>query len=204
MRTDALAGADLRRRDVSSPVRDVLHVRHAEPDVAVNAGAGIPARVGEPRMIHPHGDDIFRRAEFQIGRQVKRKAGITVGPRADEHAVDPDLREIIDAVELDGDVPAFLGGVELEMFAIPAEAARRVAVAARVIRAERPGDAPVVRHVHAPPVGVVECRHGGRREIAQAETPVEIKIRHRPGARGVRAGQGQQRDQPDGKPANEI
>ena len=128
---------------------DVQRVGHDQPHVAVDARTGVPARVGKPRMVHPHRDDIFIRAKLQAGRQVTRKAGIPVGPRADEHAVDPDLRVIIDAVELNRDAPAFLGGVEMEMFAIPAEAARRITVAAGVIGAERPVDAPVVGHVHA-------------------------------------------------------
>ena len=64
------------------------------------------------------------------------------------------------------------------MFSVPADAARRVAVAAGVLGAERAFNAPVVRQVHAAPRRVSERRHRRRRKIALAETPVAVEVRH--------------------------
>jgi len=52
---------------------DMEWIGYAQPNVPVDAGAGVPARVGVPRMIHAHRDNVCVRAEFQAGRQVIRK-----------------------------------------------------------------------------------------------------------------------------------
>src|ERR1035437_3096431 len=98
-------------------------------------------------MVHAHGDDIVSGIPFQIRRQVVLKAGKSKRTRADELAVDPDLGMVINAVDLNRDELLFLPRVEPKMFAIPADAAGRVAVAAAVFGAERSFAAPIVRHI---------------------------------------------------------
>src|ERR1039458_5430613 len=119
-------------------------------------------------MIHAHGDDVVVGIPFQIRRQVILKTGKTERPSADELAVDPDFGMVINAVELNRDEFIFLRRVEPEMFAIPADAAGRVATAAAIFRAERPFAAPIVR--------TFNCRQllsSNAGIIAAAKSPLE-------------------------------
>ena len=100
-------GADLRRGDISAPVRDVDRRGFDQPDVAVNAAARIPAR-GIRRIVEADGDDVVR-AEFDERRQVHAPRGVAIGPAADELAVEPDRRVGHRAVHVQIDFFALVG-----------------------------------------------------------------------------------------------
>ena len=167
---------------------DMQRVRINQPHIPVDARAGVEAGVGEPRMIYAHGHDIVRPRAFHIRGEVTGEAGEAKGPGADELAVDPDLRVVIHAVEFDGHVPAGLRRIKLEVFAIPGDAAGGEAVAAAVLRAERPLDAPIVRDAERPPLGVGKHGHHGGGEVAPAEEPMGVKILRDAGRGGREAG----------------
>ena len=61
------------------------------------------------------------------------------------------------------------------MFAVPADPARGVAVAAAMVRAERLLRAPVVRHAELAPGGIVEARLLRPGRIGFEEAPIGIK-----------------------------
>jgi hypothetical protein len=67
-----VARRNLRRGDKNSVVLKVNFFRGDQPHVAVNAGAGVVARVGEAGMIHAHGEHVVA-AKFCERREVARK-----------------------------------------------------------------------------------------------------------------------------------
>ncbi len=72
---------------------------HAQPDVAVDAGAAVPARIGLRAVVDEHADHILR-ANFQVGGQVDQEAGVAVGVERGQVAVNGDLGVHIHAFEL--------------------------------------------------------------------------------------------------------
>ena len=78
-----------------------------EADVAVDAGAGVPAGGGLLGVVDADGDDVF--AGVEVGGEVVVEADVAVGAVAEEFAVAVDVGVGHDAVE--GDEGA-LGGVE--------------------------------------------------------------------------------------------
>nr|GFD58549.1 hypothetical protein [Tanacetum cinerariifolium] len=76
----------------------------------------------------------------------------------DDAAVDPDRRVAGDAVELEEDGLATVDGVEQQRAAVPADAARPIALRDVGGLDERLRGGPIVRQPHRLPVGVVE-RH---------------------------------------------
>ena len=155
---------------------DAKLVRDPQAHMPIDAGAGVPAGIGEAEWSTRTATTFSSAPNLTVGRQVALETRISVGPAADEMAVDPDLRVVVHAVELDRDELVFVRRVQLEMLAIPADAAGGVAVAAAVLGAERSFDAPVVRQVDLTPAGVVERGHDRGGEVALAESPVKIKI----------------------------
>ena len=130
-------------------------------------------------MIDAHGKNVLLRAEFEQGRQNAFEARIPVRPAAHEVAVDPDIGVVIHPIEFDGDEFVRIGGVELEVFAIPPDAAWGVAITAALLSAKRPLTAPVVRHLDLTPGGVIEAGRHRRGEVAFAEAPVFVEVHHR-------------------------
>ena len=65
--------ADARRGDEGPPLRHVHGIDRGEPGVAVDAGAGIPARVRLARVIHPDGDHVVA-GQVQVRRQRRRRS----------------------------------------------------------------------------------------------------------------------------------
>ena len=135
-----------RRRHRRSPMRDVQWFRDDEPHVPINSRACIETRISVTRMIHAHGDDVVR-MPVQIRRQLVFKSDVTVWPLANKLAVDPDFAMVIHAVEFNRHQFVFQYRVELEVFAIPADAAGHEAIAAAIFRVQRAFNAPIVRQV---------------------------------------------------------
>ena len=162
------------RRHVGSPVAHVQRVDHGQPDMAVDAAAGVPAGVGLPRVVHPHRDHVD--ARHQVPGDVVREADVAVGPAAQVDAVDPDVAVHVHAVELEPRHLAPRPGGQPKRLAIPADARGEVAhaAAARGVLAWRALDAPVVRQVEPAPLAVVEPRLLGSGVIAEEEAPAGI------------------------------
>src|SRR5262249_45585112 len=78
-----------RRPDPDAPVGDVDRVALHEPDVAVDAAAGVPAG-GVGRVVEADGEDVLL-AGLEVGSEVDAPGGVAVGPAAGVVAVAPDV-----------------------------------------------------------------------------------------------------------------
>ena len=78
-------GSDDRRGGKHAPVLHVDGRGFHQPDVAIDATAGIPAR-RRGRVVEADGKDVVR-AGPQVGREIQAEGGVAVGPAADEVAV---------------------------------------------------------------------------------------------------------------------
>ena len=109
-----------RRGDVRSPLFDMNGLRGDQPDVAIDACPGIPAR----RILFGrefHGDYILL-AVAEMRRQVERETGVSIRAPAGFDAVDPHRGVTHRAVDLDRDEPPFGIGRHWQVLAIPAGA----------------------------------------------------------------------------------
>ena len=152
------AGRRRRRGDERRPLRHVHRIGRDDADVAVDAGARVPARGGLRGIVGAHGDHVAAAAEHRLRGDLVAEAHVAVGARAQLGAVDVDVGVRHHAVELDEDALALLGGGQREVLAVPADAGGQVAAVAqrRRVLIERALDAPVVRHVQRAPAGVGE------------------------------------------------
>src|SRR4029077_1467281 len=177
---------------------DAHPARGHQTDVAVDAGARVPARVGLLRVVRPYGDDVARRAVAEPRRQLVRERAVAVRPLPQVMPVDPDFAVAIHPVELDEHEPARVPLGYGERLAVPAHAAgQRSAAGTRGIGiAELPLDAPVVRYIQAAPAGVVERRFLSAGDVTQMESPraVERECRSLPLRRRCERGD-EQREQ---------
>ena len=190
---DGLAALDLLRVVEHAPLLEMGLGGGHQADVAIDAGAAVPARVGLHGIVHVHGDDIS--AGFQVGSQVIGEAGVAVGPGPQLVAVDPDGAVHIDAVEFDGVQLVLVVSGHTEGLAIPAgtrgEIAHRTAAGGGLDGVEL--DAPVVGQVEAAPGPVVEADGLGAGLLAELEAPARVEVRDLPGLRrGCQAQAGQQ------------
>ena len=119
-----------------------------QPHRAVDAGAGIPAGVGELGVVRHHGQRVL--SAVVQPRQLHEEAGIAVGVEAELLAVEADGRVLVHALELHENVLAFpLSGSGEGLF-IGIDAAGEIAV-------------PAVGHIFAAALGnlrVVRQGHG--------------------------------------------
>jgi len=160
-----------------APRRDMHRVGDDQPDVAIDAGARIPARIGLQRIVDAHGDDIRLAVGAQIGRQVVDEGDVAIGPQAQGMTVDPDFAALIDAVELDGDALSAPAAREGDRLAIPADTGDRVAAgpaAGRGLIQWQP-KAPVMRQGNRRPVANRKGRILRARMITQTEAPAVIE-----------------------------
>ena len=191
------------RRGVCPPLGDVYRLCLGQPDVAIDAAARVPARVGLLGVVHAHGQRILL-AITKIGGHVVAERDVPVGAFAQTRAVDEDLGVHIDPVEVDEELPSLVFGIDLKRLAIPSDAARQGASArARgVILAKIALDGPVVREVQLAPRAIVEARLGGFGNFAQVERPILVEVYALAPFRPPRAGsqdacekrQGEERD----------
>ena len=157
-------------------VADVKRVGHAEADIPVDAGARVPAGVPDARVVHADGQNVFVGAEFQQWRQIAGEAFVPVGPPAHQKTVEPDLRMVVHAVQLEGHPVSPLRRIHLEVPAIPGDPAGGESVAVAILLAKRPLDAPVVGDVDPPPARVVKTGLHRNRRRAHGKAPAEIKV----------------------------
>ena len=156
-RDGSVVGGDLGCGDVAAPVRDVDRRGLLQPDVPVDAAAGIPAR-GVRRVVQADGQHVGA-AGPEKRREVHLPGGVTVGPAADETAVAPHGGVGHGSVDIQAAAAACVGRGHLEVLAVPADAPpRQLARLAGVLLFEGPLDAPVVRQVQRAPATVVEAR----------------------------------------------
>jgi hypothetical protein len=103
---------DALRLDDHAVRYDVHGAQHVQRDRAVQARAGVPARVLTRAGLDAQR---ARRAVAQIRRQLEEEPGVTVGTVADELVVDEHLRAAEDALQLenDGAIAPLVGHVEL-------------------------------------------------------------------------------------------
>ena len=159
--------------DVGAPLCHVYGLKLAQPHVAINAAAGVPARVGLLGIVHPHGQHVFS-SPLDVGREVVAEGDVSVGTGAQLVAVEVDGAVHVHAVEVYVEAQALVGLVGGEGLAIPAHASGQCASArARgVLAGEVALDGPVVGQVEATPRGVVVGGSGSVGHIAQLEGPV--------------------------------
>ena len=127
-----------------------------QPGVAVKACAFIPPAFLR-HGIHPDGDDIHFVAESGERRDVHIDRGVAAPIALRQHTVDPDRGVRGNAVELDFQMLAVIGGIELEIFAIPTDSARAITFADAYLFIERLLHRPVVRQIDRLPRRVVKA-----------------------------------------------
>src|SRR5215469_1491715 len=98
-------------------------------------------------MIHSHREHVCGITEFQMRREAAFETGITIGPAANEVAVDPDFGVVVNTFKFNSHEFGFGGCVETETFAIPAHTSRSEAGATGVFWPQRTSDAPIVRQI---------------------------------------------------------
>ena len=128
-----------RRGDVGSPLRDVNGLSSDEPDMAIEAAAGIPAASGLIN-IEPHGEDVFLRTKFCVWGEVVKEAGVAIRMVAEKLAVEVNIRIHVSAIEENGNALP-LGRVgQGKSLAVPSYAAVEVpaAIPSRGFLIERP------------------------------------------------------------------
>ena len=118
--------ADLGRGHERPPVTDVEGVEFREPDVAVDAPSLVPPPL-VPIRVGAHRHHVLP-AEVRRVRDVVVEAGVATPVVTRPLAIDPDVAVPIDAVELQPDPFAPVGGRKLESAAVPAHPLRLVAV----------------------------------------------------------------------------
>ena len=129
----------------------MLHVDVAglsQPDVAVDAAARVPARVGLVAVVDTHGHHVV--ALMHVGRDIVLEAGVTVGPVAHLLSVHVDGAVHVHAVKLEE--KPFWCAVTLwqrERLTVPPYSTRQRTTAgtAGIAFVEVALDGPVVRHV---------------------------------------------------------
>ena len=125
--------------------------KRAQPHVAVDAAAAVPARVGLLGVVDVHGHHVAALAE--PGSEVVAERGIAVGASAETMAVDVDGGVHVGAVEVDVGVLFKLFGTHFKALSVPADAAGEssAAGAAGIVDAEVALDGPVVGQREASP-----------------------------------------------------
>ncbi len=150
-------------------------VADGEPDVAVDAGAAVPAAVGLSGVIDADGEDVGL-AEDEFAGEVDVEAGVAVGVGGDLLAVEVESGALVDAFKFEGEVAMGEVCAGEEGVAVPGDAGgEEAAVAAHgVFGVGVAFDAPVVGEGDGAPGGVVELGILGIGEVAEVEFPVVV------------------------------
>ena len=140
--------------------------RLQQPCVAIDAGTLVEPALLQ-RGIGTDADQVVA-AHVRILRHVVHLGGIAAGFLAQPEAVEPHLGMAEDAVELQQQPAALIGGRQREMLPVPAHAGCRIAPAHGLVAVRVAGLAgirelggPVVGHAHILPRPVVELRTVG-------------------------------------------
>ena len=166
----------LRSGDANSPGSHVHRGGDVQPNVPVDAGAGVPAGVLMLGLVHADGQHVVP-AWCQVGREIVREAGVSVGVHSQIMAVDVHGRVHVDPLELHADAFAAPGYRDGEGPPVPAHAGGKVAAAAAhgVLGIDFAFDAPIVRQIDGPPAGGVIGRGFGPRGVPQQESPIMVE-----------------------------
>src|ERR1017187_7617089 len=167
-------------------------IRQSEPNVPIDARAGVPARIGYDAMVHTNCNHVGRTVT-EMWCQVVLKGDIPVRPRAQADTVDPNSAAAVDAIEADRNLPSTRRRRKGEILAVPTDPARQETRAAGVLGAVRPFDGPVVRKVHLPPGLIRQRRRLPLLHIAQVETPAVVEELPIPNLLSMAADGGQQK-----------
>ena len=174
-RDGALVIGDFGRGDVGSPMAHVDRAGDIQPHVAIDSGAGIPARGALFGTELDH-QDVLLPAEVQVRREVEGEPDVPIRTAAELLAVQPHARVGHGAIELDGKVAVFGGGGEGEPLAIPAGPGDGQRAGVRIeLGIEGAFDGPIVRQLDLGPLGVLEIgtlRAGG---FTLEEAPVVVQ-----------------------------
>ena len=105
------------------------------------------------------------------------EADIAVGTFAEVEAVDPDVAVGHRAVEFDENTAPGVVRRQVEMLAVPADAARQIAAPAMrgVVLVIWTFNAPVMGHVQPVPPGIIEFRFVGARRIGPEKAPIKVE-----------------------------
>ena len=152
-------GRDLRGCDGRAPLADVHGVGFHQPDVAVDAGTGIPAGA-LVRVVQADGQHVIT-ARLDVGRQVEAERRVTVGPATDKLAFAPHRGIGHGAVDIQIDTPPLVRRQQVQVLAIP-HGTRVIQFAGlpTIFLLKRTLDRPVVGEVQFSPGGVIEARLG--------------------------------------------
>jgi hypothetical protein len=168
-------GVGFRDTDENAPRRDLHRVGDIKPDVAINAGAGVPAGIFLLRVIDPDGKNIAG-ASLQGWGEIDKKAREAVGMRIELLPVEIDIGVHVDPLELDSHAFALPVCGGLQMVAIPADAGGKKAALPthRRFRVHLALDAPVMRQCHGSPVGIGKVCGRSVLRIAQEKFPIVV------------------------------
>ena len=151
-----------------------------------------------------HDGEHVGRAKFQMRREVKTERDEAVFADAEPLAVEKDLAELPDGLELEIDFLAAPGLRGAKLLAIPSSSAPLIKLAAQPREREMIERVRVierVRHRDHAPIAVVEGRTGGVRRIGFGEAPIIIEIQPvAQGTRGQAGTAGQAQDRSQGEP----
>ena len=123
--------------------------------MAIDPRARVPAAIGLVRVVDSDGDQV-RVSELYVGCEVVEKWHVSVRTAAEKVSIDPHLAELVNAVELEGELFIFVGIWDAELLAIPADAGGKIRTAITGGRrfVEAAFNAPIVRQIQSSPVCV--------------------------------------------------
>src|ERR1035437_5182743 len=134
-------------------------IRGNEPNVTINACAGVPARSWLARVVSPNDDHVVL-SEIQMAGQIVAKTDIAIGTCSKVETVDPNVTVGHYAVEFDREPSVSLCCVDGKMLSIPSNARRQKATraACRIFRIEWPLNAPIMWNIKLSPRRIVKSR----------------------------------------------
>ena len=168
----SLLGLDAQSLPAYSPKVEMLRGRAYQINIAIDARAGVPARVGAKAVVDTHAEHVL--ALLEIRGQLIHKGDVAVGAPAQQMAVQVHLAAVVNSFEI---YEVLLGAIiDSKVLAVPAYASGKISGAAGKIRTHQTFDGPVVGQVDTSPAGVViVCkRHFGR--VGEAEFPAGIEL----------------------------
>ena len=159
--------------DVDTPVLNVDGMGFGEPNMAVDATAGVPTGVGLVGVVDTHCHHVLTFVD--VRGDVVLEAGVAIRAGAYLLAVYEYRRIHVDSVELQEIL--FFACRQRKVFPVPPDATGEGTAggAAGVAIVEIALDGPVVRDIESAPMGIVILRTGHLSRVAQDELPVVIK-----------------------------
>ena len=85
--------------DIGFPLDRVYWRGDGEPNMPVDAAAGVKARIGRNGVVNAHRHQVGSWTEIEVSRKLVLERRISVRPVAEEVAVDPHVAVAVDAVE---------------------------------------------------------------------------------------------------------